>query len=160
MKHLQKRRNIDKATSFKVEYVEYLNDRKHCERLFNNIKSLNQWIDRNDNGYTIGLCVTRKLALIDGTWEPFTTIGKKTITLSDLKFIVSELEVNGDGGFFLLSSKLVHHIPNIPTLYHHQSHIRDRQTTNYKFRFLYRQIPKTYRHKQFRPSWNCLIPKF
>lgn len=93
MKQWTKRRNLERATLFRAEFICYLNTEANVEvREFNSIKSLNQWEDRNDNDNTIGIMVLRKLALIDDVWEPYTTIEKKTITLSDLKTIVRGLE--------------------------------------------------------------------
>lgn len=95
MKQLQKRRGIETATVFKVEYICYLHgDNTVLNREFQSDKSLSQWIARNDNDNTIGIMILRKLALIDDIWEPYTTIGKKTITLSDLKITVKNLEVS------------------------------------------------------------------
>lgn len=88
-----RRRNIERATRFKVEYLCYLNDDKIIEfREFNSAKSLNQWENRTDNDSTFGIMILRKLALIDDIWEPYATIGKKTLTLGDLKKIVYDLE--------------------------------------------------------------------
>lgn len=90
-KSFQRRRNIERATLFKVEYHCYLDKLKLDSREFNSVKALNQWADRNDN--TIGILIARKLALIDDVWEPFTAIGKKTVTLTELKGIVRDLEM-------------------------------------------------------------------
>lgn len=91
-KEYKRRRNIERATLYKVEYYFYLSDDHTVEsREFNSSKSLSQWVDRNDNDNTIGLFILRKLALIDDAWEPYTAIGKKNITLSDLKSIVRNL---------------------------------------------------------------------
>lgn len=89
-----KRRNIERATSFKVLYVCYLDDgNKIIEREFKSVKSMSQWISRNDNDNTLGIFIVNTLALIDNTWEPFTTIGKKTITLSDLETIIKNIRI-------------------------------------------------------------------
>ena len=88
----KKRRNIERATTFKVRHICYLDDgKKVLEREFQSNKSMSQWIARNDNESTYGIIVINTLALIDGVWEPFTTIGKKTVTLSDLETIVKNL---------------------------------------------------------------------
>ncbi len=83
------RRNIERATAFKVVCAIIGSDEGNQEREFQNLKSMRQWIDRN--GELFGLLVLNTLTLIDGEWEPFTTIGKKTITLSDLESIVRNL---------------------------------------------------------------------
>lgn len=84
---------MEDATLFKVEYACYLDGDNRVEaREFKTAKSLTQWADRNDNDNTIGIFILRKLALIDGIWEPYTTIGKQTITLTDLKMVVKDLE--------------------------------------------------------------------
>lgn len=93
MKHYTPRRNIERATSFRVDYICYLDDsRKVLTREFSSTKSLEQWVARNDNDTTLGILVLKRRALINDIWEPYTTIGKKTITLSDLKHIVRDLE--------------------------------------------------------------------
>lgn len=95
-KEYKKRRNIERATSFKVQYVSYLNDANEVlYREFSNIKSLSQWVARNDNDNTFGIFIINTLALIDDIWEPFTTIGKIIITLSDLETIVRDLRDDG-----------------------------------------------------------------
>lgn len=63
------------------------------ERVFKSAKTLAQWVDRNENGYDFLEC--RRLALIDEVWEPYTTIGKKTLTLQELRSIVRTLEGEG-----------------------------------------------------------------
>lgn len=85
---LKRRRSIERATSFKVWYAE-IGENGTREREFANLKSLRQWIDRNEELFDV--FVLKTLALIDGEWEPFTTIGKKTISLSDLEHIVRDL---------------------------------------------------------------------
>lgn len=93
MKQFTPRRKIEQATRFRIKYVSYLNDPdKVLIREFSNTKSLEQWVDRNDNESTFGILVLKREALIGDTWEPYTTIGKKTITLSDLKRIVNDME--------------------------------------------------------------------
>lgn len=88
-KAFKRRRNIERATSFKVQYLLFLEDDKSIkEREFNSLKSMSQWCTRND---TFDSMVIKTLALIDDDWEPFTTIGKKTVTLSDLENIVRNL---------------------------------------------------------------------
>lgn len=93
MKEFKKRIPIEDATKFRVEYNCYLHGENTLGyREFNSAKSLAQWADRNDNDNTLGILMLRKLALLGDHWEPYTTIGKKTITLSDLKIIVRDLE--------------------------------------------------------------------
>lgn len=87
---LKRRKNIERATSIMVQYAVLEPEVDVKERLFNNYKSARQWIiDRNDG--TLDFMVMRMLVLIDDEWEPFTTIGKKTITLSELETIVRDL---------------------------------------------------------------------
>lgn len=84
------RRSIERATRFKVLYWEVMDEEKTVhEREFNTLKSLRQWIDRN--GESFDILILKTLALILDEWEPFTTIGKKTITLADLEIIVRDL---------------------------------------------------------------------
>lgn len=93
MKEFKKRIPFEAATKFRVEYNCYLHGENTLgSREFNSAKSLAQWADRNDNDNTLGIIILRKLALLGDHWEPYTTIGKKTITLSDLKTIVKDLE--------------------------------------------------------------------
>lgn len=93
MKQYTPRRNIERATRFRVDYVCYLDDaREVVNREFSNTKSLEQWVARNDNDSTLGILILKRQALICDVWEPYTTIGKKTITLHDLKNIVRDLE--------------------------------------------------------------------
>lgn len=92
MKSFKPRRNIERSTKFKVQYSCYLNDEVTVhEREFNSLESMRQWIARNDNPGILGIMVLKTLALVMDEWEPFTTIGKKTITLSDLQTIVKDL---------------------------------------------------------------------
>lgn len=92
MKIFERRRNIERATLFKVRYILLLEDaKKIVEREFKCNKSMQQWIARNDNDTTFGIVIVNTLALIDDIWEPFTTIGRKTVTLSDLENIVRNL---------------------------------------------------------------------
>ncbi len=88
-KMFKPRRNIERATSFKVQYTIIGETDEVKEREFDNIKSLRQWIDRNEGRFDV--LILNTLALIMDEWEPFTTIGKKTITLSDLQNIVNRL---------------------------------------------------------------------
>ena len=90
MRELKRRRNIGRATKFKAKYVIIGDDAPGpLEREFDNLKSMRQWIDRNEESFD--LMVVKTLALIYDEWEPFTTVGKKTVTLSDLYAIVREL---------------------------------------------------------------------
>lgn len=93
MKRVFKRiRNIERATSFRLEYFNCTGDKIESKnRDFKSIKALAQWVDRNDY---LGFVEQRRLALIDDIWEPFTTIGKKTITLSALVNIVDNLKTS------------------------------------------------------------------
>lgn len=86
-------RNIERATSFRLEYFNCTGDEVETKhRDFKSIKALAQWADRNDSD--LGFLEGRRLALIDEIWEPFTTIGKKTITLSALVKIVDDLKTS------------------------------------------------------------------
>jgi len=80
---------IAQATSFKVSYVDAESPKDTMFREFKSIRTMNQWIERN---MSFAFFVMNKFALIDGNWEAFTTIGKKTVTLSELKKIVAYLE--------------------------------------------------------------------
>jgi hypothetical protein len=53
---------------------------------------MEQWIERNDDFTTF---IINRHALIENRWEAFTTIGKKTVTLSELKWIMKHLEDEG-----------------------------------------------------------------
>ncbi len=84
------RRNIERATMFKVQYAIVSGGPiEKSEREFGSLKSMRQWMDRN--GEALGIVILKTLALIMDKWEPFTTIGKKTVTLSDLRAIVEDL---------------------------------------------------------------------
>ncbi|MDR0604505.1 MAG: hypothetical protein LBG80_09415 [Bacteroidales bacterium] len=63
------------------------------DRIFKTIKAMEQWIYRNDSDF--GRLILNRYALIENQWEVFTTIGKTTITLSELKRIVGYLEDEG-----------------------------------------------------------------
>lgn len=94
MREFKKRIPFEQATKFRVEYVCYLhNDLPVQSRTFNSAASLAQWVTRNDNDNTFGIKVLRRLALLGDQWEPYTTIGRKTITLTDLRTIVKDLEM-------------------------------------------------------------------
>ena len=81
---------ISKASQFKVRYALCSGSGFIVkEKTFKTIKVLEQWIGRNDDFSTLML---NRYAFIDKKWEAFTTIGKKTITLSEIKKIVRELE--------------------------------------------------------------------
>lgn len=84
-----RRRNIERATLFKVQYVSCARGLDLLERKFRSQKIMSQWIARNDKLFAI--FIVKMLALIDDIWDPFTTIGKKSITLSDLEFIEKNL---------------------------------------------------------------------
>lgn len=85
----KRRRNIERATMFRIEYLSYIDDEKSEYRDFKTAKSLNQWVDRNSSDIALML---NRFALIDDTWEPYTTIGKKNVTLSELKNEIRRLE--------------------------------------------------------------------
>lgn len=89
MKIFERRRNIERATMFRVEYLSCINDEKAEYRDFKTIKSLSQWVDRNGSDLAL---ILNRFALIDSAWEPYTTVGKKTLTISELKNIVRTLE--------------------------------------------------------------------
>lgn len=93
-------RKIERAISFKVEYINYLDDSKIESREFKSLKSLSQWVERNDYGRFLEL---NRFALIDEVWEPYTIIGKTTVTLHTLKCIVKQLE---DESFKTSKSKI------------------------------------------------------
>lgn len=84
-----RRRNIERATLFKVQYVSCARGLDLLERKFRSQKIMSQWIARNDK--ILAIFIVKMLALIDDIWDPFTTIGKKSITLSDLEFIEKNL---------------------------------------------------------------------
>lgn len=89
----KRKRNIERATSYRLEYCYCDGGEIEVEhRDFKSAKSLNQWADRNENGDNFAFLILKRLALIDEIWEPYTTIGKKNITLSDLVFIVEDLK--------------------------------------------------------------------
>jgi len=91
MKTFKLRRNIERSTNFKVEYAMLSGDGiEPKDREFKSMQSLAQWVVRNE-AY-LGFMEFRRLALIDDVWEPYTTIGKKAMTLSDMKSVVRGLE--------------------------------------------------------------------
>ena len=81
----KRRRNIERATSFKVQYSDSLDVANPLEREFDSQKSMAQWIGRQESSGNFGFMTLKRLALIDGIWEPFAIIGKLSITLSDLE---------------------------------------------------------------------------
>ena len=91
-KIFKKRRNFEKATSFRLEYCYCTGDEiEPAYRDFKSVKALAQWESRSrDSAWN--MVTLKRLALIDETWEPFATIGKKNITLSDLINIVEDLK--------------------------------------------------------------------
>ncbi|MFI3293981.1 MAG: hypothetical protein SNI70_10755 [Rikenellaceae bacterium] len=90
-KKFERRRNIERATSFKAIYVNPSEDpNEHLEREFKSLKSMSQWIARGDDPFYFILF--GRLALIDDIWEAFDIIGKKCVTLSDLKQRITDLE--------------------------------------------------------------------
>ena len=91
-KIFKRRRNFERATSFRLEYCYCTEvERETLHRDFKSFKALAQWESRNED-CTFDMLIGNKLALIDGTWEPFTTIGKKNITRSDLIVLVDYLK--------------------------------------------------------------------
>lgn len=85
-----KLKTVKDATLFKVEYANCANIPYTIEsREFGSIKSMEQWIVRND---FFEYLILQRHALIDNEWTPFTVIGKRIITLPELKRIVKELE--------------------------------------------------------------------
>jgi hypothetical protein len=87
----QRRNKISEATQFKVTYVDCDGTAELMlrQRTFKTIKVMEQWIVRNSIYFN--RLMINKYALIDDGWEAFTTIGRKTITLSELKLIVKNL---------------------------------------------------------------------
>ena len=88
MRILKKRIKVKDATQYKLLY----NDAFECsikERAFEKLKSMEQWISRNDNLSTL---VLNRYALIDNQWYAFAIIGNKYLTVDELKTIVSNLE--------------------------------------------------------------------
>lgn len=93
MIELKKRISFEQATQFKIEYLYVLDATKTVySREFNSAQSLAQWAARNDPEDRIHIMIIRRLALLGDHWEPYTTIGKRTITLTALKTIVRDLE--------------------------------------------------------------------
>lgn len=90
-KEYKRRRNIERATSFKVLYTDSMDVTNPLEREFDSQKSMAQWISRQESGGNFGFMTLKRLALIDGIWEPFAIIGKLSITLSDLENHVNSL---------------------------------------------------------------------
>jgi hypothetical protein len=91
MKTLERRIKIEDSTRFKAAYLIAGEKALHC-REFASYKAMMQWIERNDQAFDFLLA--NKYALINERWEPFATIGKKNITLSDLKMIIKNLELS------------------------------------------------------------------
>ena len=93
-KIFKRRRNIERATSFRLEYYYCTGDTTEPGfRDFKTFKALAQWANRNEE-CTSNMVLGHKFALIDETWEPFTAIGKQNITLSDLMHIVEDLKTS------------------------------------------------------------------
>lgn len=57
-------------------------------REFKSLKSMNQWVDRNDTACDFLLLA--RYAMIDNKWEWFDTVGNKNITLTELDYIVAD----------------------------------------------------------------------
>lgn len=90
-KIFKRKRNIERATSYKLEYCFCKGGELKKEfRDFKSIKALAQW-ELRSGSYSDFMAIKR-LALIDEIWEPFATIGKKSVTLSDLICIVEDLK--------------------------------------------------------------------
>lgn len=97
MKEFKRRRNIERATKYRVDYI-VVAEKLVMNREFDSHKSLMQWVERNINN-SLGLLVGKNLALIDNIWEPYTVIGKKLITLFDLNQEVRLLSEDLDSSF-------------------------------------------------------------
>ncbi|MDR2806281.1 MAG: hypothetical protein LBB85_11735 [Dysgonamonadaceae bacterium] len=87
---LTNRKKIENSTRFKATYM-IIGEQSTSYREFASYKAMMQWVERNDRVFDFFLI--NKYALINEAWEPFATIGKKNITLSDLKMIVKDLEL-------------------------------------------------------------------
>ncbi|MCL2328954.1 MAG: hypothetical protein FWC39_10660 [Bacteroidetes bacterium] len=86
------KKSIKNATKFKVTYSDLNGEEITIKsKEFKSIKSMEQWIVRND---CLALFIHKRYALLDD-WEVFTTIGKNTLLLSELKRIVKQMEDMG-----------------------------------------------------------------
>jgi len=65
---------------------------------------MEQWISRNDKFSTILIC--RRSVLINGVWDSMTTIGNRTLTLTELRKIVQLLEREKQEVDQLVASKM------------------------------------------------------
>lgn len=85
---------VSDATQFKVTYIDCngSDDIKQKEKTFKTQKIMEQWIGRNDFFFRL---IINRFALIRNQWEAFTTIEKRTVTLSELKRIIEQLEDEG-----------------------------------------------------------------
>jgi len=61
-------------------------------RNFRSLKSMRQWIKRNDPEGNLTCLGYREYCLVGEVWERFTVIGKKVVSLSELLRIAQELE--------------------------------------------------------------------
>lgn len=61
-------------------------------RNFGSLKSLRQWVKRNDPENNITCFGYREYVLVGDVWDRFTVIGKKVVTLSELQRMIQELE--------------------------------------------------------------------
>lgn len=88
MKTFKKRINIKDATQYKLLYNDAFEE-SIKERIFDKLKSMEQWISRND---TLSVSVLNKYAFIGNRWYPFIAIGNKYLTANELKMILNDLE--------------------------------------------------------------------
>ena len=78
-----------KPAAFAVDYCDFATNAIH-RRVFKSAKAMEQWITRNENRFFI--LIFRRCVLINGVWDTLTTIGNRTITLTELRKIVLSLE--------------------------------------------------------------------
>jgi hypothetical protein len=61
-------------------------------RRFNSLKTMRQWLERNDLDNSLA-CLGYKEYILNGeNWERFTIIGKRLVPFSELVKIVNELQ--------------------------------------------------------------------
>jgi hypothetical protein len=81
-------KGLNNAVRFRVFYVKCaISSTNALVREFRTLKSMNQWIDRNETKFDFLLIA--RYAMIENKWEHFLTVGNKDITISELDKIIT-----------------------------------------------------------------------
>ena len=89
MKKLEKRKCVKNATQFKIIFNDSF-DVKIKEKTFDKIKSMEQWISRQD---VFSVFPLNRYALIENKWYSFAVIGNRYFTINELEVIINDLKL-------------------------------------------------------------------